>query len=121
MVAVGNQLKALNQLEGYIGSCVVDCAAGVLLASNGGSPQIKLDLAGIGNCELLQAKRRSLEALGLEDQVEEIVVTLSAQYHVIQPVGSGRTFLYLVLERDKANLAESRQILAKFATELLLS
>jgi hypothetical protein len=50
-----------------------------------------------------------MESLRLDDTIEDILITLSKQYHLIRLLKSSRSeqglFRYLVLDRQKANLA----------------
>jgi hypothetical protein len=70
---------------------------------------------------VIKAKVRTLESLRLSDTVEDILITLSTQYHIIRllktATGHG-LFLYLVLDRSKANLALARHHLKTIESEL---
>jgi len=65
-----------------------------------------------------------MEALRLNDAIEDILITLSKQYHVIRLLksadGSQNMFLYFVLDRGKANLALARHNLKRIEGELVV-
>jgi len=67
---------------------------------------------------------RTMEALRLNDAIEDILITLSKQYHVIRLLksadGSQNMFLYFVLDRGKANLALARHNLKRIEGELVV-
>jgi hypothetical protein len=71
---------------------------------------------------VVRAKMRTMEALRLDDSIEDILITMSGQYHVIcllaDASGGQGLFLYLVLDREKANLALARHNLRRIATEI---
>jgi len=60
---------------------------------------------------VVRAKLRAMEMLNISERVEDILITLDTQYHLIRPLASrsGKgLFLYLVLKKDRANLAMAR-------------
>src|SRR5438270_4450036 len=94
-------LGVLVNLGGYMGACLVDTVTGKCLAKNGGG--IDLDTAAALNCEVVRAKRKTILALDLDDDIEDIVITLGKQIHMIRPLRNRpQLFLYLVLDRGYA-------------------
>ena len=85
----------------------------------GGGP-INLEVAAAGNTEVVRAKRRVAASLGITDAIEDILITLTRQYHLIRPLESNPVlFLYVIMDRTKANLAMSRHELKAFDERLL--
>ena len=112
-------LKEAMQIDGAIGVALVDYTSGMTLGQSGTG--LNLDVAAAGNTEVVRAKLRTMEALGLNDGIEDILITLSSQYHLIRLIsdksGLG-LFLYLALDKGKANLALARHKLANLEHQI---
>jgi hypothetical protein len=113
---VANVKEALNrimQVDGAVGACIVDSNSGMMLGSEGGGGVVNLEIAAAGNTEVVRAKRKTMRSLNLKDAIEDILITLHNQYHLIRPLSSNDAlFIYLVLDKNKGNLAMARHQLA---------
>ncbi|WP_037622800.1 hypothetical protein [Streptomyces aureus] len=122
MASVEVSLKEMmTEAEGALGAAVVDYSSGMALGTLGGSKNLDMTVAAAGNTDVVRAKVRAMEQLGLKSQIEDILITLGHQYHLIRPV-AGRNgnglFLYLVLDRARSNLAMARHHLKRVEGQL---
>lgn len=105
---VNDVLAGCMDIDGALGAALVDHTSGMTLGVAGGAG-MNLEMAAAGNTELVRAKMRTIAGLGLKEDIEDILVTLGETYHLIRLVGDHDSlFLYLVLNKDKANLAMAR-------------
>ena len=100
-------MDAAMTINGALAVALVDYRSGMCLAQAGGG--FNLDLAAAGNTEVVRAKLKTIESLGLRKGIEDILITLADQYHLIRLVPNAQgLFLYLVLDKEKGNLALAR-------------
>jgi CheY-like chemotaxis protein len=116
-------LDEAMQIDGALGVALVDGASGLTLGVAGGSAALNVELAGAGAADFVRAKLRVMAALGVNDTLEDVMITLGKQYHLVRFVGGGpeqSVFLYLVLDRAAANLGMARHRLAAIGRGLKL-
>lgn len=102
-------ISGLSEINGFIGGCLVDSETGMMLGSEGGNGNLDLEAAGAANTEVVRAKLAAIEALGLDESIEDILITLSHQFHLIRPLHANPTiFIYVALDKKSANLAMAR-------------
>ncbi|MFB7056644.1 hypothetical protein [Streptomyces vinaceus] len=122
MANVETALKeTLATIDGAIGAALVDYGSGMALGTIGGGKDLDLGVAAAGNTDVVRSKVRTMELLGLKDEIEDILITLGTQYHLIRLMKSRDSkgfFLYLALDRGRANLAMARHQLMKIEAEL---
>ncbi|MBO4210518.1 hypothetical protein [Micromonospora echinofusca] len=116
-------LKSAMSIDGAIGVALVDHTSGMTLGVAGGTAELDLTVAAAGNTDVVRAKLRTIEMLRLDDTIEDILITLGSQYHLIRPLtarsGKG-LFLYLMLSKSRANLALARHQLRTIEESLEL-
>ncbi|WP_432570191.1 hypothetical protein [Kineococcus sp. SYSU DK005] len=120
MSNVDATLKAALEIDGATAAALVDYDSGMCLGQAGGGT-LDLDVAAAGNTDVVRAQLRTLQRLGLPEGVEDILITLGSQIHLIRliqsPSGQG-LFLYVVLNKDRSNLAMARRQLTSLERDL---
>lgn len=119
MSNITESLESLMTVSGAIVASVVDSNSGMMLGQAGSG--INLELASAGNTEVVRAKLRTMETLKLNDKVDDILITLGKQYHIICPIDSNPgLFIYYVLDKSKANLALARHHVQEVEGQLVV-
>lgn len=117
-------VKALS-IDGALGVALGDWKTGMCLGYKGTNspafPEANLELAIAGNTEVIRAKMRAAESLKFTDRIEEILIILETQYHLMRMLKTiNGLFFYLALDREKGNLALARIKLSQIESELTL-
>ncbi len=108
MASIKQSLDEILTIDGALCAALVDANSGMILGSAGSG--VDLELAAAGNTEVVRAKMKVMRSLGLNDVIDDILITLGKQYHIIRPLARKEgLFLYIVLDRVKTNLALARR------------
>ena len=108
MATINQSLDQLMTLDGAMCAALVDSSSGMILGSVGSG--VDIEVAAAGNTEVVRAKLKTMRALGLDDVIEDILITLGKQYHIIRPSSRKEgVFIYYVLDKQRSNLAMARR------------
>ena len=119
MASIQDSLNALMTVDGALCAALVDSSSGMLMGSVGSG--VDMELAAAGNTEVVRAKLKTMRMLNLNDQIDDILITLGKQYHVIRPVAANDgVFFYVVLDKSRSNLALARRKVSDVEKELKL-
>ena len=121
MADMDTALKEAMQIDGAIGVAVVDYTSGMALGTLGSSKELDLTVAAAGNTDVVRAKMRTLDLLKLKDEIEDILITLGTQYHLIRPLrsrGGQGLFIYLALLKSPANQAIARHQIKRIQEDM---
>jgi hypothetical protein len=118
MSNVNEILNQCMQIDGTIGVALADYSSGMALGMIGGGG-LNLEVAAAGNTDVVRSKLRVMKELGLKDQIDDILITLGTQYHLIRLLPKSQNlFVYIALDRNKANLAMARHKLASLTDNI---
>ena len=104
--------KVSAEMPGYMAASLVDLESGMTLGLKTVRPDFDLAAASAYNSEMVKQKLKIMKALNLKTTLEDMLITLGEQIHVIKMVGT-TTFIYLAVDRAHSNLAIVRNVLQK--------
>ncbi|MGL5866754.1 MAG: hypothetical protein ACRCYX_12960, partial [Dermatophilaceae bacterium] len=96
-------------LPGFMGASIVDLDTGMSLASRASVPNFDLDIASAYNSEMVKGKFKTMQALGIKADLEDMLLTLTDQLHLIKVLDHGKTFIYVAVTKATTNLALLRR------------
>ena len=109
MANINSSLSEIMKLDGAIAAALVDWESGLTLGTIGGGAGFDIELAASGNTAVVKAKVGVMKALGIEGAIEDILITLGSQYHLIRPLSKNPSlFLYVSIDKAKGNLGLAR-------------
>lgn len=109
MANIKESLDEVMKLDGAIAAALVDWESGLTLGTIGGGPGFDIELAASGNTSVVKAKMGVMRALGIQGGIEDFLITLGTQYHLIRPLTKNPSlFLYVAIDKEKGNLGLAR-------------
>lgn len=117
MVSLKERVEELLTIDGSLCAAMVDSKNGMILASAGSG--IDIEISAAGHSDVLRAKNKIESMLGTNDKVQDILITMGKQYHIIRPLDSVEgVFIYLALDLRNANLALARRKVNDFESTI---
>lgn len=119
MAKLDQIIEQLQNIDGAFAAAVSDYESGMSLAAESTRANFNAETAGALNGEVVKSKLAATKALGINQSIEDILITLGDQYHLIRLVPKTSLFVYLALDRGKANLAMARHKLKALESDLI--
>jgi len=111
--------EIIDALPTLMAVAVVDMQSGMALASHTNVASLNPETAAAYNTEVVKQKQKAMAALKLtNEKIEDILMTLSNQMHLIKLTEDGRKFIYLVANSRDTNLAIARDVVRQSAVHL---
>lgn len=119
MATLETSLKEAMAVDGAIAAMLIDYRSGMPLGHVGDAAVVGGDLAAAGSTDVVRSQLRTMRALRMQDQIEDILITLGQTYHLMRLARHhDGMFLYLVVDRERANLAWARLQLERIEANL---
>lgn len=110
--------KIAADMPGFIAASLVDLESGMTLGVYSEDDSFDLNSASAFNTEMVKQKLKIISTLGLEGTLEDMLLTLSDQIHLLRLVNGNTSFLYLATQRAGSNLAIVRNAVGRHIGEL---
>lgn len=111
-----NEMK--TNVNGFIAVAVTEIESGLSFGNLTVDPSFDPELAAAYNLEVVKAKLNAVKALNLNQNIEDILITLSNQIHIIDISPNKKFMIYLAADASKANLGMTRAILRKHKADV---
>ena len=112
----GEEIK--KNVPGYIAVAVSEIKSGISYYSDSALAGFDPELASAFNLEVVKAKLNAINALGLNERIDDIMITMTNQIHIIDVSDNNEYFIYLAVDSTKANLGMTKALLGKYKKEI---
>lgn len=121
MTGMNEALAAALEIDGAIGAAIANWDSGLCLGTAGGGSRLNIDAAAAGSCQVVKARMLTAVESGATSPIQEILITLDEQVHLIRPLRRGeRLFLFLAIDTATGNLGVARHRLNTLESDLLM-
>jgi len=111
-----NEMK--TNVNGFIAVAVTEIETGLSFGNLTVDTAFDPELAAAYNLEVVKARLNAVKALNLNQDIEDILITLSNQIHIIDISPNKKFMIYLAADATKANLGMTRAVLRKHKADL---
>lgn len=117
---VNESLREAMRLDGAIAVALVDYESGMTLGTDGDAQSFNIEVAAAGNTQVVRSKLAVMRQLDIGGGIEDILITLDQQYHLIRLLKGTSFFLYVALDRNRGNLGMARHRLKAIESALVV-
>ncbi len=116
-------IKELNEnlkknIQGYKAMSICDIESGETIFSESLVPSFDIELASACNLEVIKAKLKAIDTLELDDNIDNIIIHLMKDVHIIDITKSKKYFIYLALDAKKSTIGLVKGLLNKYKQKL---
>ena len=107
-----------ENVSGYLAVTVTEIKSGISYYSDSISPDFDPELAAAFNLEVVKAKLKAIEVLNLDQSIDDILINITGQIHIIDISDDNKYFIYLAVDSTKSNLGMTKSLLNKYNNKL---
>jgi CheY-like chemotaxis protein len=118
---IAESLKKGKGIKGAAALLLAETSSGTVIGAAGASDGVDLgSTASVAVAQFLRQKKRVTDSLGLQDPLQEVLITTGERYYVARALNLGEGyFLLLILDRQRANLARAQLDLVAIERDLM--
>ncbi len=110
---------ATNEIPGLKAISAVDIETGLAHGFKIIDNSFDLDAASAYNAEVVKAKIKAKNAMGMsKEKVELMVIELTSQIHLIQPYPDEKFLIYLAADRKSTNIGITRKAILEVSKRI---
>lgn len=110
--------QAKNEIAGLKAISVVEIESGLFHGALTVDDKFDLEAASAYNAEVLKAKIRAKNAMGLQkEKIDLIIIELSNQIHLIQPTPKENYLVYMAADKS-SNLGITRRVIKEVGAQV---
>ncbi len=111
--------NVMNNVPGVIAFSIVDIKDGLSLISGTKNPKFDPEKAAIYNLEVVKAKFKAIDALGLKETISDILITLDNQIHILTVTNDNAFLIYVAINSKDTSLGLVRSLLKDYSSEIV--
>ncbi len=111
--------NVMNNVPGVIAFSIVDIKDGLSLISGTKNPKFDPETAAVYNLEVVKAKLKAIKALGLKENISDIIITLDNQIHILNVTDDNSFIIYVAIDSKDTSLGMVRSLLNKYSSEII--
>ncbi len=107
-----------KNIPGYIACAISEIKSGICYYSHSSVKTFDPELAASFNLEVVKAKMNAISIMELNMSIDNIMITLDSQIHIIEISPKSDYFIYLAVDSAKGNLGMTKSLLNKYKQEI---
>ncbi|MCC9070778.1 hypothetical protein LNQ49_04070 [Flavobacterium sp. F-65] len=107
-----------KEMPGFVALSVIDVKSGNLYYSKKNNADFNIESASKFALEMVRAQLNANAFLKLNQNIDDITITLTSQFQFLKISQNNSYFIYLVADSTKANLTFTKAILNKQISEI---
>ncbi|MFK7049091.1 hypothetical protein [Flavobacterium columnare] len=105
-------------IPGFLRVAISEVNSGICLYAKSSIPGFDAELASSFNLQVVKAKLNAIEAFHLNQSIEDILITLTEEVHILDISKDNTYFIYLAIDSSQANLGMTKALLNRYKKQL---